>query len=110
MFTQEETLVETVLRAALASRVDDFRHRLVALFRREGLAAYAVEREPRPDGPSVVVFEDPGYAVIYLFTDRAMNDAEFEVFREEARAFAWEHDAAAYFVRLDRGEIRRESG
>ena len=36
MYTQEETLVETVLHAALASRVDDFRHRLVALFRRLG--------------------------------------------------------------------------
>lgn len=110
MYSEEETLIENVLRAALASHVDDFRHRLVSLFRQSGLTAYAVEREPQPDTPSVVVFEDPGYAVIYLFTDRAMNDAEFEVFRAEARDFAWKHDAAAYFVRLDSGEIRRGSG
>ncbi len=109
MYPEEGSLVETVLRAALASRVDDFRQNLVSLFCRSGLSAYAVERDPQPDAPSVVVFEDPGYAVIYLFSERAMNDAEFEVFRKEARDFAWKHDAAAYFIRLDSGEIIREN-
>ncbi|MBR5753618.1 MAG: hypothetical protein IKX83_03955 [Clostridia bacterium] len=109
MYAEEQKTVEAILRSALSSRVDDFRMRLVSLFRSNGFPAYAVGKEPAPDTPSVVVFEEPRYAVIYLFQDRAMNDAEFEVFRAEARAFAWKHDAAAYFVHLDQKEITRET-
>lgn len=110
MSYEEPKTVETVIRAALKSKRDDFRLRLAEHFRKEGFPALSVGKEPvRPDRPSVVVFEDPKYAVVYLFTGACMNDAEFEAFRTEARAFAWQHDAAAYFVRLDDGVILKET-
>ena len=109
MYWSERNSVEAVLNAALCSRTDEFRLRLCDVFRQNGYQALSLSREPRPDLPSVVVFEDPAYAVIYLFTEPAMNEAEYEVFRKEARAFAWAHGAAAYFVRLDRGAVTRET-
>lgn len=110
MYLEEPKTVETVLRAALRSRVDDFRLNLADHFRRAGFSALSVGgAAPQPDRPTVVVFEDPRYAVVYLFTEPHMNDAEFEAFRAEARAFAWDHDAAAYFVRLDEGVILSET-
>ena len=100
MYLEEERTIEAVLRAALEAKSDDLRLRLVDRFREEGFDALAVGKEPRPDAPSVVVFDNPNYAVIYLFTEKSMNAAEFEVFRKEAQDFAWDHDAAAYFVHV----------
>lgn len=110
MYFEEERTIEAVLRAALESPSEELRLRLVDRFRQQGYEALSVGKEPRPDAPSVVVFDDPTYAVIYLFTGDSMNEAEFEVFRKEARAFAWDHDAAAYFVRVSPPLIQRESG
>ena len=110
MYLEEPKTVESVLRAALRAKADNFRLNLAEHFRKEGFPALSVGREAlQPDRPAVVVFEDPKYAVVYLFTEAFMNDAEFEAFRAEARAFAWSHDAAAYFVRLDDGVILKET-
>ncbi|MEE1300284.1 MAG: hypothetical protein UHI93_07040, partial [Acutalibacteraceae bacterium] len=94
MYLEEERTIEAVLRAALESPSDELRLRLVDRFREQGYEALAVGKEPRPNAPSVVVFDDLTYAVIYLFTGDRMNEAEFEVFRKEAQEFAWDHDAA----------------
>lgn len=100
MYLEEERTIEAVLRATLEARTGDLRLKLVDRFREQGYEALAVGKEPRPDAPSVVVFDNPNYAVIYLFTEKSMNAAEFEVFRKEAQTFAWDHDAAAYFVQV----------
>ncbi|MBQ8063076.1 MAG: hypothetical protein IJ720_06635 [Clostridia bacterium] len=110
MYPEERKTVDAVLRAALRSHVSDLRLRMVDQFRKEGYEALSAGRDLRPDTPSVVVFDDPNYAVIYLFADKSMNDAEYEVFRKEAQEFAWKHDAAAYFVTLEEGRITRGSG
>lgn len=110
MYLEEERTIEAVLRAAIESRSGDLRLRLVDRFREQGFEALAVGKEPRPDAPSVVVFDNPNYAVIYLFTEKSMNEAEFEVFRREAQEFAWDHDAAAYFVRVSEPLTPRETG
>ena len=110
MFLEEERTIEAVLRATLASPADELRLCLVARFREQGYEALAVGKEPRPDAPSVVVFDNPNYAVIYLFTEKSMNEAEFEVFRKEAQKFAWDHDAAAYFVHVGESFIQKGSG
>ena len=110
MFLEEERTIEAVLRATLASPVDELRLCLVDRFREQGYEALAVGKEPRPDAPSVVVFDNPNYAVIYLFTEKSMNEAEFEVFRKEAQEFAWDHDAAAYFVHVGESFIQKGSG
>lgn len=107
MYLDEHRTVEEILRVALRSGRSEFRLSLAEKFRKHGYDAYAVSEAPRPDAPSVVVFRDPAYAVIYLFTEPAMNEAEFDVFRKEANRFAWDHGAAAYFVRLDCGTITR---
>ena len=99
MDLEEERTIEAVLRATLEARTGDLRLKLVDRFREQGYEALAVGKEP-PDAPSVVVFDNPNYAVIYLFTEKSMNAAEFEVFRKEAQTFAWDHDAAAYFVHV----------
>ena len=103
MYLEEERTIEAVLRAALESPSDELRLRLVDRFREQGYEALAVGKEPRPNAPSVVVT----YAVIYLFTGDRMNEAEFEVFRKEAQEFAWDHDAAAYFVHVSGPLIQR---
>ena len=100
MYLEEERTIEAVLRATLEARTGDLRLKLVDRFREQGYEALAVGKEPRPDAPSVVVFDNANYAVIYLFTEKSMNAAEFEVFRKEAQTFAWDHDAAAYFVHV----------
>lgn len=110
MYMEENRTIEAVLRAVLRSRTSELRLKLVEDFRREGYPAVSVGREPRPDAPSVVVFDEPNYAAIYLFTGPRMNEAEFEVFQKEAQAFAWDHRAAAYFVRIDDGVISRGTG
>ena len=110
MYLEEERTIEAVLRATLEARTGDLRLRLVDRFREQGYEALAVGKEPRPDAPSVVVFDNPNYAVIYLFMEKSMNEAEFEVFRKEAQAFAWDHDAAAYFVHVNEPLIQRGSG
>lgn len=110
MYLEDRKLIEEVLREALKARADSFRLDLTRRFRARGMETIGENEEPRPDVPSVVVFKDPSYAVIYLFTEPHMNEAEFEVFRREARTFAWAHEAAAFFVRLDTGEVISESG
>ena len=107
MYLEEERTIEAVLRAALESPSDELRLRLVDRFREQGYEALAVGKEPRPNAPSVVVFDDLTYAVIYLFTGDRMNEAEFEVFRKEAQEFAWDHDAAAYFVHVSEPLIQK---
>lgn len=109
MYPEEHKTIEAVLRSVLRSCTSDLRLRLVEQFRREGFDALPFGKEPHPDTPSVIVFDNPNYAVIYLFTEQSMNDAEFEVFRKEAQNFAWKHDAAAYFVTLENGVIIREN-
>ena len=104
MFLEEERTIEAVLRATLASPADELRLCLVDRFREQGYEALAVGKEPRPDAPSVVVFDNPNYAVIYLFTEKSMNEAE------EAQEFAWDHDAAAYFVHVGESFIQQGSG
>lgn len=103
MYIEEQRSVEAVLRAVLRSERESLELRLVEQYEKYGYPALSVGKGPRPDAPSVVVFDDPGYAVIYLFADEHMNEAEFEVFRKEAQEFAWAHGAAAYFVRI--GEV-----
>ena len=110
MYMEESRTISSVLRAALLSERNAFRLRLVEQLRDEGIEALSVEKEPRPDAPSVVIFDDPNYAVIYLFADAHMNDAEFEVFRKEAQEFAWAHEAAVYFVRFDAEFMIPENG
>ena len=101
MYADENKTVQQLLTETLQSTAAEFQTKLTNVFRQNGYQALMVGHgRLRAEEPHVVVFENPKYAVIYLLSDPALNDAEFEVFERKARSFAWEHDAAAYFVKL----------
>lgn len=98
MYAKEKKVLETVLRNTLNATAAEFRLKLLERCSEEGYQALSPGAGLQVTAPQLVLFRDPLYAVVYLLSDPEMTDPEFEVFKKKAQSFAWEHDAAAYFV------------